>query len=332
MGGISMDRRRFLELNAGLAAATAAGIIPARAQSAWPNKNITMIVPFTPGGSTDILARLIGQRFTEAWGQGVVTENRPGAGGSVGSVALARAAPDGYTVGMGHIGTLSVNPSLYPNLQYDPIKSFAHISMLARVYNVLVVHPSLPIKNVREFIDYARANPGKLNYGSGGNGSAAHIATAAFMVATGTQMTHVPYRGTAPAVADLLSGQIQFMMTGGPAVLPHARAGTMRGLGVSGPNRLKSDPDIPTISEAGVPGFDATQWYGMMAPAGTPDEIVAKFNREVHGALASKQMQEALERDGAEPWPTTPQEFRDIIASETKRWHEVVEKAKIKVE
>lgn len=325
-----MDRRDFLKFSASFAA-SAGGLAPSMAQT-WPAKNITMIVPFTPGGSTDILARLIGQRFTDAWGQGVITENRPGAGGSVGSVALARAAPDGYTVGMGHIGTLSVNPSLYSNLQYDPIKSFAHISMLARVYNVLVVHPSLPIKNVREFIDYARANPGKLNFGSGGNGSAAHIATAAFMVATGTQMTHVPYRGTAPAVADLLSGQIQFMMTGGPAVLPHARAGTMRALGVSGPNRLKSDPDIPTISEAGVPGFDATQWYGMMAPAGTPDAIIGQFNKEVHGALASKAMQEALERDGAEPWPTTPQEFRDIITSEIKRWGEIVEKAKIKVE
>lgn len=327
-----MDRRRFLQLTASSLAMSGSGIASSVAQAQWPTKNITMIVPFTPGGSTDILARLIGQRFTEAWGQGVVTENRPGAGGAVGSVALARSPADGYTVGMGHIGTLSVNPSLYSNLQYDPIKSFAHISMLARVYNVLVVHPSLPIKNVREFIDYARQNPGKLNYGSGGNGSAAHIATAAFMVATGTQMTHVPYRGTSPAVADLLSGQIQFMMTGGPAVLPHARAGTMRALGVSGPNRLKSDPDIPTIAEAGVPGFDATQWYGMMAPAGTPDDIVAKLTKEVHGALGSKAMQEALERDGAEAWPTTPQEFRDIIASETKRWAEIVEKAKIKVE
>ncbi|MDH7796645.1 MULTISPECIES: tripartite tricarboxylate transporter substrate binding protein [unclassified Beijerinckia] len=327
-----MDRRRFLQLTASSLAVSTGGIASSSAQAQWPTKNITMIVPFTPGGSTDILARLIGQRFTETWGQGVVTENRPGAGGAVGSVALARAPADGYTVGMGHIGTLSVNPSLYSNLQYDPIKSFAHISMLARVYNVLVVHPSLPVKNVAEFIEYARQNPGKLNYGSGGNGSAAHIATAAFMVATGTQMTHVPYRGTSPAVADLLSGQIQFMMTGGPAVLPHARAGTMRALGVSGPNRLKSDPNIPTIAEAGVPGFDATQWYGMMAPTGTPDDIVAKLTKEVHGALASKAMQEALERDGAEPWPTTPQEFRDIIASETKRWHEVVEKAKIKVE
>jgi len=310
-----MDRRRFLQLTASSLAMSGSGIASSVAQAQWPTKNITMVVPFTPGGSTDILARLIGQRFTEAWGQGVVTENRPGAGGAVGSVALARAPADGYTVGMGHIGTLSVNPSLYSNLQYDPIKSFAHISMLARVYNVLVVHPSLPIKNVREFIDYARQNPGKLNYGSGGNGSAAHIATAAFMVATGTQMTHVPYRGTSPAVNDLLSGQIQFMMTGGPAVLPHARAGTMRALGVSGPNRLKSDPDIPTIAEAGVPGFDATPWYGMMAPAGTPQDIVAQLTKGGHGPLGSKATEGAPGRDGAEGWPASPQGVRDIIAS-----------------
>ncbi|MDB5571393.1 MAG: transporter substrate-binding protein [Hyphomicrobiales bacterium] len=329
----TFDRRMVLKgaAAAGLAALPGAG---ARAQGAqnWPSKNITLVVPFTPGGSTDILARIVGQKFTAAWGQGVTVENRPGAGGAVGSVQIARAAPDGYTIGMGHIGTLSVNPSLYASLQYDPLKSFEHIGMLARVHNIMVVHPSVPANNVAELIDYARKNPGKLNFGTGGNGSAAHIATAAFMVATGTQMVHVPYRGTSPAVADLLSGQIQLMMTGGPAVLPHVRAGTLRALGTASLSRLASANDIPTIAEAGVPGFEASQWYGLVAPAGTPADIIAKLNAEVRTAMADKQVAETLDRDGADPWVMTPGEFRDHIDKETKRWAEVVAKAKIRIE
>jgi tripartite-type tricarboxylate transporter receptor subunit TctC len=326
----TLDRRQLL---AGVAAAGAAGLIGtgAGAQAAWPNKGMTMIVPFTPGGSTDILARLSGQKFTEAWSQSVTVENRPGAGGSVGSVQIARAPADGYTIGMGHIGTLSVNPSLYSGLQYDPIKSFEHLGMLAKVHNIMVVHPSIPAKNLMEFIAYAKKNPGKLNYGTGGNGSAAHIATAAFMVATGVEMVHVPYRGTAPAVNDLLSGQIQVMMTGGPAVLPHVRAGTLRALGTASLTRLPSANNIPTIAEAGVPGFEASQWYGLVAPAGTPKDIVMKFNAEIAKAMRDKQVVEMLDRDGAEPWIMTPDEFRAHIQKEIPRWAEIVQKANIKI-
>jgi tripartite-type tricarboxylate transporter receptor subunit TctC len=326
----ALDRRQLL---AGVAAAGAAGLIGtgAGAQAAWPNKGMSMIVPFTPGGSTDILARLSGQKFTEAWSQSVTVENRPGAGGSVGSVQIARAPADGYTIGMGHIGTLSVNPSLYSGLQYDPIKSFEHLGMLAKVHNIMVVHPSIPAKNLMEFIAYAKKNPGKLNYGTGGNGSAAHIATAAFMVATGVEMVHVPYRGTAPAVNDLLSGQIQVMMTGGPAVLPHVRAGTLRALGTASLTRLPSANDIPTIAEAGVPGFEASQWYGLVAPAGTPKDIVMKFNAEIAKAMRDKQVVEMLDRDGAEPWIMTPDEFRAHIQKEIPRWAEIVQKANIKI-
>jgi tripartite-type tricarboxylate transporter receptor subunit TctC len=326
----TLDRRQLL---AGVAAAGAAGLIGtgAGAQAAWPNKGMSMIVPFTPGGSTDILARLSGQKFTEAWSQSVTVENRPGAGGSVGSVQIARAPADGYTIGMGHIGTLSVNPSLYSGLQYDPIKSFEHLGMLAKVHNIMVVHPSIPAKNLMEFIAYAKKNPGKLNYGTGGNGSAAHIATAAFMVATGVEMVHVPYRGTAPAVNDLLSGQIQVMMTGGPAVLPHVRAGTLRALGTASLTRLPSANDIPTIAEAGVPGFEASQWYGLVAPAGTPKDIVMKFNAEIAKAMRDKQVVEMLDRDGAEPWIMTPDEFRAHIQKEIPRWAEIVQKANIKI-
>ena len=334
-----MDRRGVLvragaAMGAALGSGLAGGLPGARAfaQGAWPNKGMMLVVPFTPGGSTDILARIIGQKFTEAWGQSVTVENRPGAGGGVGSVQIARAAPDGYTIGMGHIGTLSVNPSLYKGMQYDPIKSFEHLGMLAKVHNIMVVHPSLPVNDVKELIAYAKKNPGKLNYGTGGNGSAAHIATAAFMVATGTEMVHVPYRGTSPAVNDLLSGQIQLMMTGGPAVLPHVRAGTLRALGTASLTRLPSAKDIPTIAEAGVPGFEASQWYGLVAPAGTPADIVAKLNEQIGKAMSDKAMIEALDRDGAEPWTMKPAEFRAHIEQETKRWAEIVEKAKIAIQ
>jgi tripartite-type tricarboxylate transporter receptor subunit TctC len=324
-----IDRRRFLQIQIGAAAFASGG--GAVAQS-WPSQNITLVVPFTPGGSTDILARLLGQRLGDALGKSVIIENRPGAGGAVASTAVARANPDGHTLIMGHIGTLGVNPSLYANLQYDPLKSFAHLSMLARVHNILVVHPSLPVNNVQELIAYARANPTKLNYCSGGNGSAAHIAMAAFMVATGTEMTHVPYRGTAPAVQDLLAGNIQLTMTGAPAVLPHARVGALRTLGVSSDTRVAAMSDIPTIAEQGLPGFEASQWYGILAPAGTPQPIVDRLNAEVRKAMTDPEIVAALGREGADVWVTSPEEFRAYIAQEIPRWEKIVKAAKIRIE
>ena len=325
-----MRRREFLRLSLAIPTFTV-GLVAARAQT-WPSQTITLVVPFTPGGSTDILARLLGQKLTNALGQTVIIDSRPGAGGSIASAQVARAQPDGNTIIMGHIGTLSVNPSLYKNLPYDPINSFAQISLIAKVHNVLVVNPAVPAHNVLELVAYAKQNPGKLNYASGGNGSAAHIATAAFMVATGTDLVHVPYRGTAPAVTDLLGGQIQLMMTGAPAVLPHVAAGTLRPLGVSSLTRLPAAPDIPPIAEAGVPGFEASQWYGILAPAGTPRPIVDRFNHEIRVALASPEITEALLRDGAEPWASSPEEFRDHIAREIPRWAAIIEKAGIKPE
>jgi tripartite-type tricarboxylate transporter receptor subunit TctC len=326
-----MDRRSFLKFQISLAAFAPMLAGSAFAQS-WPSQNITLVVPFTPGGSTDILARLLGQRLGDALGKAVVIENRPGAGGSVASTAVARAAPDGHTLIMGHIGTLGVNPSLYANLQYDPIKSFSHLSMLASVHNILVVHPSLPVKNVQELIAYAKANPGKLNYATGGNGSAAHIAMAAFMVATGTEKTHVPYRGTAPAVNDLLSGVVQLTMTGAPAVLPHARAGTLRALGISSEKRLASANDIPTIAEQGVPNFEASQWYGIVGPAGMPQPIIDRLNAEIRKAMTDPEIVAALAREGAEAWVTSPEELRAHISKEIPRWAEIVKLAKIRIE
>lgn len=326
-----MDRRSFLKFQISLAACAPMLAGSAFAQS-WPSQNITLVVPFTPGGSTDILARLLGQRMGDALGKAVIIENRPGAGGSVASTAVARAAPDGHTLIMGHIGTLGVNPSLYANLQYDPLKSFSHLSMLARVHNILVVHPSLPVKSVQELVAYAKANPGKLNYATGGNGSAAHIAMAAFMVATGTEMTHVPYRGTAPAVNDLLSGQVQLTMTGAPAVLPHARAGTLRALGISSEQRLASANDIPTIAEQGLLGFEASQWYAIVGPAGLPAPIVERLNAEIRKAMTDPEIVAALAREGADAWVTSPDELRAHIAKEIPRWAEIVKLAKIRIE
>lgn len=326
-----MDRRSFLKMQISLAA-FAPMMGEAFAQSAYPSQNVTLVVPFTPGGSTDILARLLGQKLSESLGKAFVIENRAGAGGAVASTAVSRATPDGHTLIMGHIGTLGVNPSLYPNLGYDPVKSFAHLTMLASVHNVLVVHPTLPVKSVAELVAYAKANPGKLNYCSGGNGSAAHIAMAAFMVTTGTQMTHVPYRGTAPAVQDLLANVVQLTMTGAPAVLPHVEAGTLRALGISSPKRVPAMKDIPTIAEQGYPGFEADQWYGILAPAGTPQPIVDRLNAEIRKAMTDKEIVSALARDGADVWVTTPEEFRDFIAKEIPRWAEVVKAAKIKID
>lgn len=326
-----MDRRSFLKFQISLAA-FAPMMGTAFAQSAYPTQNVTLVVPFTPGGSTDILARLLGQKLAEALGKAFVIENRAGAGGAVASTAVSRAAPDGHTLIMGHIGTLGVNPSLYPNLGYDPVKGFAHLTMLASVHNVLVVHPSLPVKSVAELVAYAKANPGKLNYCSGGNGSAAHIAMAAFMVRTGTEMTHVPYRGTAPAVQDLLANVVQLTMTGAPAVLPHVEAGTLRALGLSSPQRVPAMKDIPTIAEQGYPGFEADQWYGILAPAGTPKPIVDRLNAEIRKAMTDPEIVKALARDGADVWVTSPEEFRDFIAKEIPRWAEVVKAAKIKID
>lgn len=299
----------------------------------YPTKPIKLVVPFTPGGSTDILARTIGQQLSQAWGQSVVIENVPGAGGSIGADRVAKAPADGYTLLMGHIGTLAVTPSIYPQLPYDPIKSFAPVAWVARVPNVLAVHPSIPVNNVKELVAYAKANPGKLNYGSGGNGSAAHIATEYFKLATQTFMVHVPYRGTAPSVNDAVAGQIQMVFTGAPAVGPMVRSGKLKALAVSSPKRLDTLPDLPTVAESGVPGtagFEADQWYGVVAPAGTPAAIVAKLNAQINASLNSPEVATRLRNEGAIATPNPPEVFGKLIASEIVRWKPVVSRAGIK--
>ncbi|MEO6973922.1 MAG: tripartite tricarboxylate transporter substrate binding protein [Rhodoferax sp.] len=295
----------------------------------WPQRPIKLVVPFTPGGSTDILARAIGQKLSQAWGQPVLIENVPGAGGSIGAEKVAKAAADGYTLLMGHIGTLAVNPSLYPHLPYDPVKDFAPVAWVARVPNVLAVNPSVPAHNVRELVALAKSRPAGLAYGSGGNGSAANLATEYFKQVTGAPLLHVPYRGTAPAVSDLLAGQIQVLFTGAPAMLGAIRSGQLRALAVSSPQRLGILPEVPTVAESGYPGFEADQWYGVVAPAGTPADIVAKLNTQINLALDSPELKARLTSEGAIATPDTPQAFGALIAREIARWRPVIKAGRI---
>ena len=302
------------------------------ADPAYPSKPIRIIVPFTPGGSPDVLARTIGQKITESTGAAVVVENVPGAGGTIGADRASKAAADGYTLLMGHVGTLAVAPSVYPNLPYDPIKSLTPVAWVAKVPNVLVVHPSVPAHNVAELVKYLKANPGKVNYGSGGNGSAAHLAMEYFKLSTQTFVVHVPYRGTAPSVSDAVAGQIQMVFTGAPALIPMIKAGKLRAIAVSSPKRLDSLPDVPTVAESGLKGldgFEADQWYGLVAPAGTPAAVVQKLNQVVNTNLAAPEMMTRLKTEGATATPTSPEAFGQLIQREIKRWRPVVLNAKI---
>jgi tripartite-type tricarboxylate transporter receptor subunit TctC len=321
------------------------GLIPlqnAVAQSAampYPSKPIRMVVPFTPGGSTDILARAIGVELTKAWGQPVIIDNVPGAGGSIGADKAAKAAPDGNTLLMGHIGTLAVNPSLYPQLPYNPVRDFAPVAWVARVPNVLVVHPSVPARTLPELIAYAKSKPGQLNYGSGGNGSAANLATEYFKLQTGTSLLHIPYRGTAPAVTDLVGGQIQVLFTGAPAVIGHIKSGQLRAIAVSSPTRLAALPDVPTVAESavvkgleGLKGFEADQWYGVVTPTGTPREVVLKLNQQINLALNSAELKTRLNNEGAVATPNTPEAFGQLIVKEIARWKPVMASGRVRVD
>ncbi len=320
-----MNRRRLIVT----AAAAIAAPRLAQAQADWPSQVIRFIVPFAPGGSTDILARVIAQKLEGPLKANIIIENRAGAGGSVAANAVAKAEPDGHTFMMGHIGTLAFTPSLYPNLPYDPVKDFAPVALVAAVPNILAVHPSLPVRSFQEFVAYAKANPGRLNFGSGGVGSAAHVAGAYLAFAAGFEATHVPYRGTSPMMNDLLVGSIQFTLTGGPAVLPLAAAGRVRTLAVSSRERVAFAPDLPTIAESGIPGFDAVQWYGLVAPARTPEAIVRRMNGEINALLGSPEVETTLRNDGAIAAPTTPERFGAHIQAEIAIWRDVIRRAGI---
>lgn len=307
----------------------------AEAQDGYPSRPIRLVVPFPPGGSPDILARTLAQKITEATGAAVVVENIPGAGGSLGADRVAKAAPDGYTLLMGHVGTLAFAPALYPNLPYDPVKSFTPVAWVARVPNVMAITPSLPVKNLTEWVAYLKNHPGQVNYGSGGNGSAAHLAVEYFKLATQTFIVHVPYRGTAPSVTDAVAGQVQMVFTGAPAIIPMVKAGKLRAIAVSSPQRLEALPDVPTLAESGIPGlsrFEADQWYGVVAPAGAPAFAIQKLNRIINSSLTSAEVSTRLKSEGAFATPTTPEAFGQIIHKEIERWRPVVAKASIRAD
>ena len=292
---------------------------PARAQAAWPDKPWRVVVGGAAGGASDILMRILEPSLRESLAHGFWLDNRPGAGGTLGSEQVFRAAPDGQTLMMGHIGTLAANPALYRNLNFD-IGAFVPVALVANVANFLAVTNRLEATDVQTLIALAKRQPGILTYGSGGNGSAAHISMVAFMEATGTDMTHVPYRGTGPMMTDLISGTINLTMTGGPPVLPPIRAGQLRGLGISSLERLPSAPDIPTIASQGVAGFNVLQWYGIVAPPGTPAAIVGRLNEACNRILTEPPFRARLETEGATADPMTPEQFGAYIARERDFW------------
>ena len=294
---------------------------------AYPTRPIRLIIPFAPGGTNDIIGRLVAQKLGEAIGQQVVPDNRGGAGGSIGMEVAAKSAPDGYTIVIGHIGTLAVNPTLYSKLAYNPVKDFDPITLIAKLPNLMAVNPTVPAKTVAQLIALAKSNPGRLSYGSGGVGGAGHLATEYFRLLTKIDIVHVPYRGTGLAVIDVISGQLDMVMAGVPAIVPHTRTGKLRALGVSSLTRLSILPDIPTIAESGAPGYDATQWYGILTPAGTPKAILASLHAGLEKALASPSLKERFAADGAEPFTTTSEEFAAYMKREIARWAPVIRKA-----
>ncbi len=303
----------------------------ALAQQGYPVRPVRLIVPSSPGGGTDITARLIAPKLSEYLGQQVVVENRPGAGTMIGGEAVARAAPDGYTLLMG-ISTLAINPAIYRKVPYDALRDFVPVSQAVSLSNILVTHPSLPPRNVRELIAFARARPGQINYASAGVGTSPHLSMALFLSMTGLKMEHVPYKGSGPGVIDLVAGHVPVMMPNMLSALPHIKAGRLRAHGVTGTKRASGAPEIPTIAEAGVPGYEAVQWYGVLAPAGTSREIVAKLHGAVVRAVQNADVKARFLADGADPVGSSPEEFAAYIRAETAKWAKVVKDAGIRQE
>ncbi|MEP7330413.1 MAG: tripartite tricarboxylate transporter substrate binding protein [Betaproteobacteria bacterium] len=306
--------------------------MPMAIAQTYPTKSVKLIVPFPPGGSLDIAGRLLAQKLTEAWGQPVVVENKPGAGGNIGADLVAKSAPDGYTILLGALSTHAVNPNLYSKMPYDAVKDFAPITLIAITPNVLVVNAASPVNNVREFIAYAKANPGKLAFGSGSNGSAGHLAGELFKVETGSDAVHVPFKGGAPATQALLAGDTQFMFDNLANAMAQVKAGKLKALAVTTAERSPLAPDLPTMAEAGLPGFDISTWYGLFAPAGTPPAIVAKWNADVTKILNTPDVRARLVADGAQPSPNTPEQFAQMIARELSKYARIVKVSGAKVD
>jgi tripartite-type tricarboxylate transporter receptor subunit TctC len=323
-----MARVAGLFLLAALLACVADGALA----QGYPAKPIKIVVPFTPGGTTDVLARAVGQKLTANWGQPVVIDNRPGAGGNIGSEVVAKAAGDGYTLLMGTISTHGINPSLYTKLPFDAVKDFAPVSLVARVPNVLVLHPSVPANSVKELIALAKAKPGQLNFASSGNGTSIHLSGEMFKTMAGVQMSHIPYKGSAPALTDLLGGQVSLMFDNMPTALPHVKAGRLKALAVTTAKRSPALPELPTVAESGLPDFEATSWFGVLAPAATPKEIVNKLSGEIAKILKTPDVQAQLSGQGAEPVGSTAEEFATHIKSEMAKWAKVVKESGARID
>jgi tripartite-type tricarboxylate transporter receptor subunit TctC len=294
------------------------------AAQAYPSKPIRMIVPSAPGSGPDIMARSIGQKLAEAWGQSVIVDARPGAGGIIGSELAAKAPPDGYTLIMGNAGSHSVNPSLYPKLPYDPLRDFAPVTLVSVAPNVLIVHPSLPVKSVKDLIALTRSRPGEISFGSGGNGSSAHLSGEMFRTLAGVKIVHVPFKGAPAAVLGVITGEISMAILNLPPALPHIRSGRLKALGVSTAKRSAAAPELPTIAEAGLPGYEATAWFGVLAPASTPRDIVMKLNGEIVRSLRTNEMRKRILADGGEVVGGTPEAFTEVMKRDIAKWAKVV--------
>lgn len=300
-------------------------------EASYPTKAIRMVVPFAPGGGTDIIARLVAQDLSQSWGQTVVVDNRGGSGGVVGTEIAARAAPDGYTMMLCSLG-FSYAPALYRKLPYDTVKDFSPISLVATQPFVYVVLPTLEVNSIKELVALAKAKPNAIRYGSGGSGGSSHLGTELLRVMTGIEMVHIPYKGTGPALTAMLGGEIQMQLIGISSVVPHLKSGRMRALAVSGAKRSPAAPELPTVAESGVPGYEFDVWYGMLFPAATPRAIVNKASSGINRVLKNRSLAQRFAAVGLDPAGTTPDEFAKLIRSEIAKWRKVVESAKIKVE
>jgi tripartite-type tricarboxylate transporter receptor subunit TctC len=307
--------------------------LPAQAiAQPYPTKPVKMVVAFEPGGATDILARLIAAELSQSLGQQVVVENRSGGGGNIGANLVAKSEPDGYTLHFGADGNIAINPSLFKNMPLDPAVDFVPVAPMASSMNVLVVHPSVPAKNVKELIALAKAQPGKHTFASSGNGGTIHLSGEMFKMMAGVDIVHVPYRGSAPAMVDLIAGRTDMMFDNIPSARPRIQQGSLRALGVTGATRSNALPDVPTIAEAGLPGYEATTWFGVFAPAKTPPAIVDKLNKAIADALRKPAVVEKIQGMGAEPMFMTPAEFQKLVLSDTEKWRKVVKGANVQVE
>ena len=328
---MKVNKNNFLSIVVGLMAISFCSA--AVSQVNYPVRPIKLIVGYAPGGTTDIIARIFAERLTVSMGQPVYVENIPGAGGNLGAAAVARAAPDGYTLQLGTMGNMTINPSVYKNMPIDTLKAFQPISNIATVPNIVVVNPSVPVKNIKEFVDWAKARPGQVFFASSGNGNAPHMTGELFNLAAGLEMVHVPYKGSGPALVDLMAGQgVQVMFDNIPSAINFVRGGKLKALAVTGANRVATEPNLPTIKESGYPDFVVETWFGLFAPAGTPRPIVDKLNAEIFAALKNPDIQNRLKDLGTQPSWTSPEDYQKLLESDYKKWADVAKKAKIEAQ